>query len=150
MLLLEPSLRYALGGNFPSAGQSEGAAATELFHVGAACALLKTKSGSLSRGHSACWPLGVYIWMTIWLLWNVELTPRGLLSAWGKIYSWWLTHLNHGAPSGVTASSWHSSLVSLAPHRTCWPSANLNHSVSWLNVLHQQQYSIFDYIEIII
>lgn len=31
MLLLEPSLRYVLGGNFPSAVQSEGAAATELF-----------------------------------------------------------------------------------------------------------------------
>lgn len=33
MLLLEPSLRYVLGGNFPSAAQSEGEAAAELFHV---------------------------------------------------------------------------------------------------------------------
>ena len=31
MLLLEPSLRYVLGGNFPSAVQSEGEAATVLF-----------------------------------------------------------------------------------------------------------------------
>ena len=59
MLLLVPSLRYALGGNFPSAAQSEGAAATELFHVWAALGRLKTISSSLSRGHSAHWPLWV-------------------------------------------------------------------------------------------
>lgn len=53
MLLLEPSLRYVLGGSFPSAVRSEGAAAMELFHVGAARGLLQTKSASLSGGHSA-------------------------------------------------------------------------------------------------
>lgn len=40
MLLLEPSLHYAPGGNFPSAARREGAAAAELFHVGLLWALL--------------------------------------------------------------------------------------------------------------
>lgn len=56
MLLLEPSLHYALGGDFPSAAQREGAAAAELFHVGAPCGLLQAKSASLGGsgggGHS--------------------------------------------------------------------------------------------------
>lgn len=43
MLLLEPSLRYALGGNFLSAVQSEGAAATELFYNEAARVISKQK-----------------------------------------------------------------------------------------------------------
>lgn len=39
----------------------------------------KQKSGSLRRGHSACRPRGVYIWMTICLLSNVERTCEVLL-----------------------------------------------------------------------
>lgn len=55
MLLLEPSLRYALGGNFLSAVRSEGAAATELFHNKAARRHFQTESqrGSLCRPNSA-------------------------------------------------------------------------------------------------
>lgn len=33
MLLLEPSLRYALGGNFPFAAQSQGTVAAKLFKL---------------------------------------------------------------------------------------------------------------------
>lgn len=43
MLLLEPSLRSAVGGNFPSTARSEGAAATEIIHGWAARVFLKTK-----------------------------------------------------------------------------------------------------------
>lgn len=59
MLLLEPSLRYVLGGNFLSAVQSEGAAAAELFHAGAAHWFFQTKSFRLSVGYYAHQPLQV-------------------------------------------------------------------------------------------
>lgn len=48
MLLLEPSLLYALGGNFPLAVRSEGAAALELFHVWPAGEVVQTQWASYS------------------------------------------------------------------------------------------------------
>lgn len=80
MLLLEPSLRYVLGGNFPSAVQSEGAAAPQLIHVWAARELLKTKSASLSRGHPVHWPLQS---VALYLHVNNQLALKCRNNSWG-------------------------------------------------------------------
>lgn len=65
MLLLEPSLRYALGGNFPFAVQIEGAAATKLIHNEATDPRFQ---GSLCRPNSAGQRLSLYLIVTTRML----------------------------------------------------------------------------------